>query len=174
MSEPSREVRVYDDGRRQVWREALAPGEAALFFADADTGHARNAFGRRLTDHWSRTCLVFPSRDAAAAFAERKVREVPSLACKIFASDSSEPTTVVADVSLRPERDPEWIRRRGLWGLFLISIGVVGVALEWYFEWAYILFAMIGVKFLTVGMIRFGEAINYHVGLKRRSDAAAR
>ena len=169
-----REARVYGEGRELVWRESLGPGEVALFFVDADTGRARNEFGRRPESHWSRTCLVFPSLDEAVAYAERKVRAVPWLACRIFAREAADPVRVVASAQPRPERNPTWIRNRMRWGGFLIAIGVLGVALEWYYDWAYILFAMIGVKFLTIGFIRLGEGINYHVGLKRSATASDR
>ena len=166
-----REVRVYDEAHDTVWPSELGPGEVALFYVDAETGRHRNAFGRRIEAHWDRTCLVFPSLEEAVAHAERKVREVPSLACRLYVADDLErPVRVVANVEPRPEHDPRRIRRRAAWGTLLCAVGVVGIVVDWYFDWFYIFGVIFGVKFLTVGLAWLVESLHYHLTLREKRE----
>ena len=164
-----REVNVYDERRQLAWLGALEPGEFALFYVDAATGRSVSADGLRLPDHWKRTCLVFPSLDEALGYADGAVRRVPSVACRIFRAggDGVTPERVVTCPD-PPRMDRGRARKRLAWGATLIVLGVVAIAVDWHFDWFYLIGVLVGVKFLTVGFVRFVEG---YVALRGRPAA---
>lgn len=158
-----REIRVYDDDRQPVWRQSLAPGEVAAFTVDARTGRHVTGRGLRPASHWLRTCLVFPSLDEAVAHAEGHVREFPNVAVRIYDADAPEstPTQVVANDEALAGVSPARAKRLAAWGGLLIAIGIGLFVLDWINGWLLILGAVIGSKFLTVGVMRLGEGLNH-------------
>ncbi len=153
-----REVKVYDEARRPVWLAMLGPGEHAVFHVDRATGHHRTPEGLKLRDHWDRTCLVFESIEAATDYANGAVDRVPSISCRIFAAgDGETPARVVTADARRAIGDPAYARRRLAWGSTLITLGLVGVGIDWLYDWFYLIGVLLGVKFLTVGLVRFVE-----------------
>jgi hypothetical protein len=158
-----REIRVYGDDRQPVWRRALTSGEVAAFTVDARTGRHVTERGLRPASHWLRTCTVFPSIDEAAVHAERHVREFPNVAVRIYDADAPEstPTQVVANDEALAGVPPARAKRLVAWGTLLIAIGLGLFVLDWINGWLLILGAVIGSKFLTVGVMRLGEGLNY-------------
>lgn len=153
-----REVNVYDEARHPIWHSGLGPGEHAVFHVDRATGHHRTAEGMKLRDHWNRTVLVFESLDAATDYSEGAVDRVPSISCRIFAAgDAVTPVRVVTADARRAVADPAYARRRLAWGSTLITLGLVGVWIDWLYDWFYLIGVLVGVKFLTVGLVRFVE-----------------
>jgi hypothetical protein len=153
-----REVNVYDERRHPAWLAALEPGEYAVFHVDAETERVVSADGLRPANHWKRTCLVFPSLEEALAYAEAAVRRVPSVACRVFRAggDGATPDRVVTCPD-PPRMDRRRASRRLAWGATLIVLGVVAIAVDWHFDWFYLIGVLVGVKFLTVGFVRFIE-----------------
>jgi hypothetical protein len=101
---------------------------------------------------------VFPCVEEAVAYAEKAVRDAPSIACRVFASDVDEPVEVVRAEPAARSADPKRARRRLAWGSTLVALGVVGILIDWHFDWYYLLGVLLGVKFLTVGAVRLVEA----------------
>lgn len=157
-----REIRVYGDDRQPVWRQALTSGEVAAFAVDARTGRHVTERGLRPPSHWLRTCTVFPSIDEAVAFAEKHVREFPNVAVRIYDADAPEstPIQVVANDEALAGVTPSRAKRLAAWGALLIAIGIGLFVLDWINGWLLILGAVIGSKFLTVGVMRLGEGLN--------------
>ncbi|MBK6428264.1 MAG: hypothetical protein IPF82_19375 [Blastocatellia bacterium] len=158
-----REVHVYDDARQPVWRQTLLPGEVAAFTVDARTGRHVTERGLRPAVHWLRTCSVFPSLEDAVAHAEKHVREYPDVAIRIYDADAPEssPIHVVANDEALAGVPPARAKRLAAWGTFLIAIGIGLFVLEWFSSWLLVLGAIIGSKFLTVGVMRLGEGLNH-------------
>ena len=157
-----REIRVYDEDRQPVWRQSLAAGEVAAFTVDARTGRHVTDRGLRPASHWLRTCTVFPTLEEAVAHAERHVLQFPGVAVRIYAADAPEssPTQVVANDEALAGVSPARARRLAAWGALLIAIGIGLFVLDWINGWLLILGAVIGSKFLTVGVMRLGEGLN--------------
>ncbi len=158
-----KEIRVYDDARQPVWRQMLLPGEVAAFTVDARTGRHVTGRGLRPAVHWLRTCSVFPSLEDAVAHAESHVREYPVVAIRIYDADAPEssPIHVVANDEALAGVPPARAKRLAAWGTFLIVIGIGLFVLEWFSSWLLVLGAIIGSKFLTVGVMRLGEGLNH-------------
>lgn len=158
-----KEIRVYDDARQPVWRQMILPGEVAAFTVDARTGRHVTGRGLRPAVHWLRTCSVFPSLEDAVAHAESHVREYPVVAIRIYDADAPEssPIHVVANDEALAGVPPARAKRLAAWGTFLIVIGIGLFVLEWFSSWLLVLGAIIGSKFLTVGVMRLGEGLNH-------------
>lgn len=167
-----REVRVYDEHRAAVWFDSLGPDEAALFYVDAKTGQNRNQYGRRITAYWDRTCLVFESLDDAERFAANAVREVPTLACRVFTREGGpdQPAKTVSNEEAERPVDVSRLKRKMALGVSFIGIGIFGIWLDYRADWLLYLGLLIGVKFLTVGPILIIESINdWHADSQRRA-----
>ena len=118
--------------------------------------------GLRPASHWLRTCTAFPTLEEAVAHAERHVLQFPGVAVRIYAADAPEssPTQVVANDEALAGVSPARARRLAAWGALLIAIGIGLFVLDWINGWLLILGAVIGSKFLTVGVMRLGEGLN--------------
>ena len=171
-----REARVYNAGRQQVWREGLGVGEHALFHVDAKTGQHRTALGKRWPSHWDRTCLVFASLEEAVAYAEAKVREVPSVACRIHGAEpgTDEPVRLVANEEALAGPTPEYLRSRRNRGFAMLAAAVLCVSVDWYFDWFYLVGVLIGVRFLMGGVVALVEVYSRHPLVERLSARSAR
>jgi hypothetical protein len=160
MGLPMREERVYDDGRRVVWPEALRPAEVAVFYVDAESGRYRTPEGLRIASHWDRTCTVARDLDEARRHARAVVERAPGVACRICAAaDPGTPIEVVRGRAEARRGDPKRARRLMAWGVGCLALGVAGIAIDWYFDWFYLLGVVIGTKFLIVGVARFVEGV---------------
>jgi hypothetical protein len=72
-------------GRRPSnWNDHLVDGECAVFLSDARGEIELTADGAPKPAGKPSTCLVFESRDAAAAWCEQRLREIEHLKCEIY------------------------------------------------------------------------------------------
>jgi hypothetical protein len=177
------QIRVYDEQRIPVWTHALAPSQYAVFHVDAETGRHRNAYGQRFASHWERTCLVFDSLEEAERYAEKKVAQVPSLACKIYdrSGDAEGPVATVVSESVNPLTVERSGFRHARWGAALSILGVVCFWYLWWVSWDSVMAALFGSKFLTFGpalltegLLKVRKARNASRGKNLRAPGAIR
>ena len=169
-----REVRVYDEERHVAWPGELGPGEHAVFYVDAEKGHQRTEQGYRIPNYWRRTCPVFESLDAARRHARAAVERTPTIAVRIYgAGDPDSPVEVVEAATAEQRADPRHARRATLVGVACLAAAFAGFAIDWYFEWFYLLGVVIGSKFLVFGIAKLVEGVSERHALRRRAAAAA-
>jgi hypothetical protein len=159
-----------------VWRQSLTPGEVAAFHVDGRTGRHVTERGLRPASHWLRMCLVFGSLNEAVTYAERHIIEYPDVAIRIYdaVAPDAMPTQVVANDVALAGVPPARAKRLAAWGIFLIAVGVGLFVLDWWHSWLFILGAVIGSKFLTVGIMRLGEGLNHLWERRREAGKSSR
>lgn len=168
------EIRVYDENRELVWKRQVGPSEYVLFHTDAKTGRHTNAYGYRYTSHWDRTCLVFDTLAEVEAYAAQKVREVPSVACRIYGpgTGDEEPVEVVRNEEVHRIRTMPEIRRRAVWGALWTVLGVVCLVIEWWvYGWALNLGILAASKLLLIGITMLIESVCNAVSLRNHLSA---
>lgn len=168
-----REVRVYDDERQVTWPKELGPGEHAVFYVDAEKGRQRTEQGYRIHNYWTRTCPVFASLDAARTHARSAVTRMPSIAVRIYSAAHPEaPAEVVEAETAEQRADPRHARRALLIGVACLAVAFLGFAIDWYFDWFYLLGVIIGSKFLVFGIAKVVEGLSERHALRTRAAAS--